>query len=282
MNSKTIQAVTNTLEALQSDEYIIRIIYPLDKNNKPVPGKPPINKRLDPDKLLQEVRFYQAKNTVGYNIYFRPVGYQYVLLDDLSRDALPELAKLIPCLLIETSPNNYQAWLRLQNIPQEKEQAHQICKELATLLSADMASAEPVHIGRLPGFTNRKPKHQRPDGLFPFVELKKWESRISTFTPLGGDCGKTNLSVKELTHAPGTIPAGTAKNGGTAGIIPQTDRDRSREDFNLCCMLINQGKPDEYIRSQLKTLSQKANERNQPLKYIEKTIRNARIRMGRF
>ena len=281
MNAKTIQAVTSTLEALQSDEYIIRIIYPLDEENKQVPGKPPINKRLDPARLLKEVKFYQAKNTEGYNIYFRPVGYQYVLLDDLSRQVLTELAKLSPCLLIETSPGNYQAWLRLAEIPQEREQASRICKELAALLSADKGSAEPDHIGRLPGFTNRKPKHQRPDGLFPFVELKKWESRVSTFIPLGGDCGQTNPSRQESAHSPGIIPAVTAKNGVTSGINSRTDRDRSREDYNLCCMLINQGKSDEYIKSQLETLSQKAKERNQPLKYIENTIRNARIKMGR-
>ncbi len=251
MIPSTIQAITRTLEALQADEYIIRLIHQ---------DKAPINKLIDPAKLRQEISFYQAKNYEGYNVYFRPVGYQFVLLDDLSRDALPELAKLMPCLLIETSPKNYQAWLRLRNIPQGREEAHLICKELAALLSADMGSAEPDHIGRLPGFTNRKPKHQKPNGLYPFVELKKWQDRVSTFSPQGGIVGQSTPIIKPLPKS-GTI-------------------DRSREDFNLCCLLINQGKSDEYIRQELELRSSKAKEVSRSFDYIGKTIRNARIRTG--
>ncbi|MBU1819925.1 MAG: RepB family DNA primase [Bacteroidetes bacterium] len=249
MSSATIQAVTSTLEALQADEYIIRLIHQT---------KAPISKQIEAAKLIHEISFYRAKNFEGYNVYFRPVGYQFILLDDLSRDTLPELAKLKPCLLIETSPKNYQAWLRLKEIPQGREQALQTCKELAARLSADMGSAEPDHIGRLPGFTNRKPKHQKPDGLFPFVELKKWENRDSEFSPQGGIVGQTTQTAK---------PLPTTKTN-----------DRSREDFNLCCMLMMQGKSDEYIRQELERHSSKAKEVRRSYDYIGKTIKNARIR----
>lgn len=261
MKLTTYQAVTSTLEALQADQYIIRIVYPLDEDNKKVPGKPPINKILEPDQLIQEVKFYQAKNLEGYNVYFRPVGYEFVLLDDLHRETLSELAKIKPCLLIETSPGNYQAWVMLREVPQEREVAVNICQELAVLFSADMGSAEPDHVGRLPGFTNRKPKHKKPDGLYPFVRLHKWEARESDFSPLGGIVGQIN-------HLPGQSKKAD-------------DHDRSREDFNLCCMLIAQGKTDDYIRGQLEANSQKAKEVKKSYDYIGKTIRNARTRLGR-
>ncbi len=252
MNTQTIDAVRNTLAALDAAEYIVRLIHETG---------PPISKRLDALQLIKDVSFYQAKNWEAYNVYFRPVGYEYVLLDDLSRATLPELAKLKPCLLIETSHDNYQAWLKLSQAPENREDALSICQAVAADLGADKGSAEPDHIGRLPGYTNRKPKHQRPDGLFPFVRLHKWERRESTFSPFRGIVGQTD-------------PIPSRRN-------PKLGRDRSREDFNLCCMLISQGKADDYIWQQLEATSEKAREVKPSFDYIGKTIRNARHKMTR-
>ena len=252
MNTHTLDAVRNTLAALEAAEYIVRLIHET---------RPPINKRLDALQLIKDVSFYQAKNREGYNVYFRPVGYEYVLVDDLHRATLPQLAKLKPCLLIETSPDNYQAWLKLSKTPESREDAMEICQAVAANLGADMRSAEPDHIGRLPGYTNRKPKHQRPGGLFPFVKLHKWERRESTFSPLRGFVGQAE-------------PQPIRQN-------PKPGRDRSREDFNLCCMLISQGKADDYIRQHLEATSEKAREVKPSFDYIGKTIRNARHKLTR-
>lgn len=253
MKTQTYESVINTLEVLEASEYVVRLIHD---------SKPPINKRIEGNQLMKEIPYYRAKNLEGYNVYFRPVGYQFVLLDDLSRDALPELAKIKPCLLIETSPKNYQAWLKLREVPVDRDRAVIVCKELATILGADKGSAEPDHIGRLPGFTNRKPKHQRTDGLYPFVKLHKWENRESPFSPLGGIVGQNRPMVKPLPNS--------------------KTNDRSREDFNLCCMLINQGKTDDYIRRELEQRSSKAREVSRSFDYIGKTISNARTKMGRY
>lgn len=252
MTNQTNQAVENTLAAIDASEYIVRLIHE---------DKPPINKKIEPYQLIKEISYYQAKNREGYNIYFRPVGYEYVLLDDLQRAVLAKLAQIKPCLLIETSPANYQAWVKLKDTPQEKEEALAICVEMAAMFDADMASAEPVHLGRLPGFTNRKPKHEMPGGLFPFVILHKHENRESDFSPQGGIVGQT-------IHVPGHRRKAD-------------DHDRSRGDFNLACMLISQGKPDDFIRQRLEETSEKAKEVRQSYDYIKKTIRSARIRLGR-
>ena len=252
MTNQTFQAVDNTLVATNASAYLIRLIHETQV---------PITKRVDPLQLLKEVPYYQAKNREGYNVYFRPVGYEFVLLDDLHRETLSELARLKPCLLLETSPGNYQAWVRLREVPQAREEAVNICQELAVLLAADMGSAEPDHVGRLPGFTNRKPKHRREDGFYPFVKLHKWEARESDFSPQGGLVGQIN-------------PV-------TGHHRKTDDHDRSRADFNLCCMLVSQGKTDDFIRHQLETTSQKAKEVRRSFDYIGKTIRNARARLGR-
>jgi hypothetical protein len=251
MINRTYQAVDKTLVATNASAYLVRLIHET---------KVPITKRVDPVQLLKEVPYYQAKNREGYNVYFRPAGYEFVLLDDLHREALPELARLKPCLLLETSPGNYQAWLRLREVPQAREEAVNICQELAVLFAADMGSAEPDHVGRLPGFTNRKPKHRQEDGLYPFVKLYGSEDRVSTFSPQGGLVGQIDPIV---------------------GHHKKTDdHDRSRQDFNLCCILLSQGKTDDYIRQELEAKSEKAREVRRSFDYIGKTIRNARIRLG--
>jgi hypothetical protein len=40
---------------------------------------------------------------------------------------------------------------------------------LAERYHADPSAADWRRFGRLPGFTNCKPKYRKPDGLFPFV-----------------------------------------------------------------------------------------------------------------
>jgi hypothetical protein len=42
---------------------------------------------------------------------------------------------------------------------------------LAERYDADPSAADWRRFGRLPGFTNCKPKYRKPDGLFPFVRL---------------------------------------------------------------------------------------------------------------
>ncbi|WP_375562147.1 hypothetical protein ACE193_06240 [Bernardetia sp. OM2101] len=55
--------------------------------------------------------------------------------------------------------------------------------------------------------------------------------------------------------------------------------DRSRQDFNTCCMLIRQNKTDEFIRNELLKNSEKAQGRRD--NYIDTTIKNARKRLNR-
>ena len=47
-----------------------------------------------------------------------------------------------------------------------------VAQTLAARYNADPSAADWRRFGRLPGFTNCKPKYKRPDGLHPFVRLK--------------------------------------------------------------------------------------------------------------
>jgi hypothetical protein len=85
------------------------------------------------------------------------------------------LARLVaegfnPCAVVETSAGNFQAWLKHpRTFP--KLLGTFAAQTLAERYDADPSAADWRRFGRLPGFTNCKPKYRKSDGLFPFVRL---------------------------------------------------------------------------------------------------------------
>lgn len=115
-------------------------------------------------------------NARGRDIYLRPAGsVGLILLDDLTPRAILRLKSdgLAPAVIVETSPGNSQAWLRVSQQPVAPEQATMAAKILSERYGGDPASAEWRHFGRLAGFTNRKPKHRQQSGMQPFVLVRE-------------------------------------------------------------------------------------------------------------
>jgi len=73
--------------------------------------------------------------------------------------------------VVETSAGNFQAWLRHATVF-PKLLGTFAAQTLAARYGADPSAADWRRFGRLPGFTNCKPKYRKPAGLFPFVRLK--------------------------------------------------------------------------------------------------------------
>ena len=125
------------------------------------------------------VGFLRIRNREGYDVYFRPYAGDhnagYILLD-LDHPVLGILARLRaqghePCVVVETSPGRWQAWIRVSAAPLVPTLATWIAKRLAEIYGADRASADWRHLGRLVGFTNRKPERRQREGLAPWVKL---------------------------------------------------------------------------------------------------------------
>lgn len=239
------------VSAFEAEEYTVQLVH-VDKVQFP-----PVRRKFTPGQLVGSLKFLQHKNALGYNVYARPAGYQYVLLDDLRRESLRELAGMKPSLLMETSPGNYQAFLTFDQVPVSRLAALALCRDVAAYFGADPGSAEPDHVGRLPGFTNRKEKYRNDKGFYPFVQLHGACRRHTCFIPHSGLCAQI---IQEVDRS-GTPPT-------------REELDRSRQDFNTACMLIRQGKPDAYIRQVLEQTSLKAPGRRDD--YVGRTIYNAR------
>jgi hypothetical protein len=130
------------------------------------------------------VPWLKAKNVQGFNINIRPTGSHLSMLDDLSRTQLDDMERTgyEPCVIVETSPANYQAWLD-HGRDLTPDESHEFSKALARLTGADMGAFGRRHAGRLAGFTNRKPNRRLANGYYPFVRLHKAEQTVFTAAP---------------------------------------------------------------------------------------------------
>ncbi|HEY0919525.1 DNA-primase RepB domain-containing protein [Devosia sp.] len=167
-----------------------------------------------------------AANARGGNVYMRlGPGVKdshpgVVMIDDLAANTVEQLSKdgLEPCLVVQTSAGNFQAWIRLVasgTVPYAT--MGLVARHLAHAYGGDERAVSPRQPGRLPGFTNRKPKHQLQDGRFPFVKLNHAEpGRVA------------NAGIALLNRLASFDTAGAA-----AGAGPQTPRGAAEASTNI-------------------------------------------------
>ena len=169
-SDRTIEAVRRQVIAMASDVFEIGLFKPDAVGNEAVM----LPRVWDAETLLRSVPWLRHQNRDGRNIYIRPRGeHNLSLVDDLSRDGVLAMkqAGFAPAAIIETSPGNFQAWVKH---PEQltKELGTAAARRLAERFGGDPGAADWRHFGRLGGFTNRKRKYCDPQtGLHPFVKL---------------------------------------------------------------------------------------------------------------
>ena len=121
--------------------------------------------------LEQSAPWLKRMNARGNDVYVRPAGaHGLVLVDDVKPAMLEKMRRdgFAPAAAIETSPGNYQAWVKLSDKPLSADVRRVAAQALAKHYDGDPNSADSRHYGRLAGFTNQKPEHTR-DGRQPYV-----------------------------------------------------------------------------------------------------------------
>lgn len=125
-----------------------------------------INRTRTPQQILTHLPWLKHANANDHDIYIRPARHAaangLVLLDDVTAQTVVEMTRegYTPAVLLETSPSNYQAWIRFTPHPSDVVRG-ELARWLAHIHNADINSADSHHYGRLAGFTNRKTKHRR-------------------------------------------------------------------------------------------------------------------------
>lgn len=117
------------------------------------------------------------------NLYYTPLSQKihHILIDDMDRSKYEAFINdgYKPCVLIESSPGNYQAIL---NVPKlEGNFDREVANRLTERLNREYGDQNlfgAIHPHRVPGTPNCKPQRRREDGTFPLVKLLKSEDRI--------------------------------------------------------------------------------------------------------
>ena len=162
---KTESTVRNMLTAVEAPLYDIGVL----SDRGMLPGLDCIPAAA----VLDRLSLLKYRNARGSHIYVRPSGeHRFTVLDDLNETTLARLSAdgFNPCAIVETSAGNFEAWLKHPAVF-PKLIGTFAAQMLAGRYDADPSAADWRRFGRLPGFTNCKPKYRKPDGLFPFVQL---------------------------------------------------------------------------------------------------------------
>lgn len=171
------KAITQQLSALAAPAYRITVMQDVDGERvgrnlgKSRDGE--AERTFTQTEVVAMVPRLTAENARGGNIFVTPLdpAVHHVLVDDLDGDALQALKArgYRPATVLESSPGNLQAVLKVPVVAAPKEAVNEWFKDLNRDLG-DEKIVGLAHPFRLAGFENRKEKH-RADGRFPFVRV---------------------------------------------------------------------------------------------------------------
>jgi hypothetical protein len=233
--------------------------------------------------LIRSIPWLRMQNADGRNIYVRPKGeHDLSLVDDLSADAVKRMKAtgFTPAAVVETSPGNFQAWLKHpRQLPREL--STMAARKLAEEFGGDRGAADWRHFGRLAGFTNRKPQYMTASGLFPFVRLIEAPgiayAEGERFTEAISAHREVDVLRRERQHA---ILAAATRNPMRSindfRSNPRYAGDATREDLAFAIYALSHGSSGDQVAAALRSrdLSHKGDEKRQN-QYVDRTITKA-------
>ncbi len=287
-DDRATQAVRAQVDAMGGDVFDIGVFDPTYRNKEGQEDGRMLLRTFDRDTLFKSMGWLKAQNMAGHHIYIRPAGeHSLTLLDDLKGETLDKMiaSGFTPAVVVETSPGNYQAWLQ-HGEKLDKATSTAAARVCAEKWGADMGSADWRHFGRLAGFTNRKPKYQQANGLYPFVRL--CEATGQGYDQAGVVVGQARSNVEaekaeaqKRAAAFANRPAGALREGNTKTIEafrndPRYGGDQTRVDLAYAVYAVSHGVHPANIYDALasRDLSHKGSA-NRQADYIERTIKKA-------
>jgi RepB DNA-primase from phage plasmid len=283
-SARTRLAVKSQLQAMNSVLYEVGLFRPAGGDKQA--GM--LLRTWDPQTLLDSLSWLRWQNSQGRNIFIRPAGEHHLsLIDDLTTIAVRRMKEdgFTPAVIIETSPGNLQAWVNHGEVL-PRELSTRAARALAQRFGADRGAADWRHFGRLSGFANRKPKHQRANGLFPFVHLLEARGTIYPAAQefLGSLRRELAREVEERARLSQEFQSGSRKSDpGPRFTIedfrrnPKYDGDGNRIDLAYAIYALSHDVTEADIRAAIasRDLTKKGSERRQQ-DYMDRTLEKAR------
>jgi hypothetical protein len=242
--------------------------------------------------LLHSVGWLRFENQQDCDIYIRPAGppHNLTLVDDLSSEAVATMKNsgFEPALVLETSPRNFQAWLK-HPAPLDKQTSTAAARALAQKFGGDTGAADWRHFGRLAGFENRKPSRRDVvTGAYPFVRLVE---NSGGYYPEGvkfiagvksklEEMCQRQERLRMLTAA--RPPGGRMKSIEMFRNDPRYEGDGKRCDLAYAIYAFAHGADATQVEAAIRSrdLSHRGPERRQN-EYVQRTIRKALEGAGR-
>jgi len=175
-----------------------------------------LRREWTPAQVEASVGWLRKMNAQGRDIYIRLSGSSGLyIVDDVPAATVERMRAegYAPAAVVETSPANHQAWVRVADAPLSKGEGTAVARDLAERFGGDLSSANWRHMGRLAGFTNRKEEHRQPDGRYPYVRLRDAGGERATGDPAILDRARDQATQGRHTAA--------EKSGGVEGESPQ-------------------------------------------------------------
>ncbi len=175
-----------------------------------------LRREWTPAQVEASVGWFKVMNAQGRDIYIRPSGSSGLyIVDDVPAGTVERMRAegYAPAAVVETSPGNHQAWVRVSDAPLSQGEGTAVARALAARFGGDMSSANWRHMGRLAGFTNRKEEHRQPDGRYPYVRLRDAGGERAAAAPA--------ILARAREEATQGHRAAAEKGAGVAGESPQ-------------------------------------------------------------
>jgi hypothetical protein len=280
---KTIEAVTGQLSAMGSAVFEVGLFNPHPSGFQPVM----LPRTWDRETLLRSVAWLRSQNRDGRNIYIRPKGeHDMSLVDDLTNEAVLAMkrAGFAPAVVVETSPGNFQAWLK-HNESLAKELSTATARKLAEKFGGDRGAADWRHFGRLAGFTNRKARYQDArTGFYPFVRLIEADPKV--YPEASRFIVGVRIELEELNRRRQELRDRSSRTSPARRSLPKSidafrndpkyGGDGTRIDLAYAIYAISRGATDVEVGGTLRSrdLSHKGDEKRRN-DYVDRTIRRA-------
>ncbi len=208
-------------------------------------------------------------NANSRNIFIRPcfdVENNFLLLDDMNRKKMEIQRNLPGRLIVETSPENYQIWLKLA------EPLDVIGKEFHIAQHGADGGATPLHRwGRAPGFVNRKHKYASNPPWARFVCMTEGEATLPEVSEAWR--AEKGNEMPAITYSTVTIPIKLPKREKYAS----TTSDESVADFKFALALIRYDMSDEVIAAAIAQQRENWSAHSNNIdRYLSRTVAKAR------
>lgn len=293
----TTQQVLRQIRAFACERVEIGVLPPKHRTDLP-PKRPQIMpaSRLAEPKVLS---WLKLMNRNDYDVYVRPAPRDdglvepLILVDDLTATNAHDMKSAgFPCsVLVESSPGNFQAWVRVSEQPISKALARCAARLLADRFDADTAAASYRQFGRLGGFTNRKMKHRNADNLAPFARLRVCQSVLAPggrhllthASELIAGQTRENAAVRVprvpaadasgIQRVDAVVSAFSAKRARVRVFRSDGTLDDSAADFGAATAMLQEGWPVAIVRQTLRQSSPDLERRHRDVDaYLDRTM----------